>query len=205
MLIFYRPKKEIKELNTMENTFEIMRQARVFLAQHRDLIPLHHVEEVLTWGSVEMYVVSGGTNIHTDEGNRTLTFEMALYLLCLELCNLGLGDRPYQPHPYMHDPIIVEPAEVAEAPEEGLVDQPGDPLPDPLDIGQVPPQGGEGVRIVGPFLWPGPSQPPMVLLPNPSPEPEVKPEVKPKTEVKPEPNQGPGEYIEPTDEEYTSF
>jgi hypothetical protein len=179
----------------MENYVELRRQVRIFLAQNREFIPLHHVEEVLTYGGVDMYVVAGGVDINTEEGNRALNWEVVLYLLCLELCNLGLGNRPYQPHPYLHDPIIVEPEEeaVAEVPGEDLVEQPDNPMPDPLDIGQLPPEGGEGVRIDGPFFWPGPSQPPMVLIPSDDPVLDHHDSPKPKIELKNENK----EYIEP--------
>jgi hypothetical protein len=179
----------------MENISEFMRQARAFLAQHRDFIPLHHVEDVLMHGNVETYVMAGGTDINTEQGNRILCWEFALYLICLELCNLGLGNRPYQPHPYMHDPVIVEPEQevVAEVPAQDREEQPVDPIQDPLDIGQLPPEGGDGVRVDGPFLWPNSLQPPMVLIPSDDlvvnhPEPP-----KPKVELKSESK----EYIEP--------
>jgi hypothetical protein len=142
-----------------------------------------------------MYVVAGGVDINTVEGNQALNWEVALYLLCLELCNLGVGNHPYQPHPYMHDPIIVEPEEevVAEVPAQDLVEQPDDPLQDPLDIGQLPPEGGDGVRVDGPFFWPNPLQSPMVLIPSDDPVVNHPEPPKPKVELKSESK----EYIEP--------
>jgi hypothetical protein len=190
--------------------FEIMRQARVFLAQHRELIPLRHVEEVLAYGSVEMYVVAGGTDIHTPEGNSTLSFEMAVYLLCLELCNMGLGNRPYQPHPFLHDPIIIEePEEVAggveAAAEQPFADNLGNGAPLQVATAQPPAAVGDGVQIQGPFIGPGPLPPPPPLVPAPAIPQLVQPlhwvfgEILPEPKAKP--NQGPGEYIEPSDEE----
>jgi hypothetical protein len=169
--------------------FEIMRGARQFLAQNQDIIPLHHVEEILSYGSVEMYVVAGGANVHTEEGNRTLAFEMALYLLCLELCNLGLGNQPYQPHPYLHDPIVGEEQGEAEAPMEDHApeqpgaaaqddDQPGHPKLEQAAAGAPP--APNIPQLVQPLHW---------VFAEPPPE------------IKPEPNQEPpvglGEYIEP--------
>jgi hypothetical protein len=179
----------------MESWFEIMRQARQFLAQNRDIIPLRHVEDVLAYGSVELYVVAGGVNIHTEEGNRTMGFEMALYLLCLELCNMGLGNRPYLPHPYLHEPVIVEPEEevLIEDLVEDPQDQPDDPAVDPLDIGE------DGVRVYGPFIGPIPDLPPMVHFPSGETVQDVEEKPKPKPEVKPKLESNSSEYIEPFD------
>jgi hypothetical protein len=210
----------------MENMSELQRQARVFLAHNPDFLPLPYVEDILFHGGVDRYVVAGGVDINTPEGSHILNREAALYIICLELCNLGLGNRPYQPHPYMYDPVIIaeeEAVDGADAADEQHDDQPGDGVHDPVAVAQPPAEAGDGVQIHGPFVWPAPLPPPPPLIPapelEPEPQPESRPEPKPKPkleakpeptqplnwvfgepprpEPKPEPNQGPGEYVEP--------
>jgi hypothetical protein len=181
--------------NYMFNMSELMRQARVFMAHNPDFIPLHYVEEVAFYGNVDVYVVAQGVDINTPEGCHTLNWESALYLVCPQLCDMGVGNRPYLPHPYLRDPVIVEPEVevVVKDHEEMPQDQPDEPAVDPLDIGD------DGVRIYGPFIGPVPDWPPMVHFPSgdpvqdhrEQPEPKLKPELKPQHD----------EYAEPMDDE----
>jgi hypothetical protein len=123
-----------KNIRKMENMVDLMHQARVFLIQNPQIIPLAHVEEVILHGGVDRYVVAGGTDIYSAEGNDILNWETALYLQCLELCNLGLGNRPYLPHPYMRDPVLVDEDAEAEGNEENEWDEENevdDPYPGP--------------------------------------------------------------------------
>jgi hypothetical protein len=193
-----------------ENLSELMRQARMFLAQNPGFIPLHHVEEVSYYGNVDVYVMARGVDVTTPEGNSILNWEAALYLVCRQLCDMGVGDRPFQPHPYLHDPIIVAEEEEAGAENfEAAAGQGGD-QPEHLVPGQgaaAPPpvEAGDGVQIHGPFVGQNPLPPPPPLVPAPVVPQLIQPlhwvfgELPP--EPKPEPNQepeaGPGEYIEP--------
>jgi hypothetical protein len=192
----------------MENMSELQRQARVFLAHNPDFLPLPYVEDILFHGGVDRYVVAGGVDINTPEGSHILNKEAALYIICLELCNQGLGNRPYQPHPYMYDPVIIEEegaVDGVDAADEQHVDQPGGDVPDPAAVAQPPAEAGDGVQIHGPFIWPDPLPPPPPLIPAPELKPEPTQPLNwvfgepPRPEPKPEPNQGPGEYVEPVD------
>jgi hypothetical protein len=190
----------------MDHHTELMRQVRFFLRNNPDVIPLHHVEEIIFYGGVDRYVAARGVNIYTEEGSRILHWETALYLFCLELCNLGVGNRPYQPHPYVHDPIIVEPVlEEPAHPEQG---QPAAAAPDLANHEQ---QGVRIVRVDGPFFPPPPplrpapaargppvqqysAQPLHWVFREPPRNTEAGPKVEPKTEAVST------EYIEPADE-----
>jgi hypothetical protein len=177
----------------MENLSELMRQARAFMAQNQDFIPLHYVEEVAMYGNVDTYVMAQGVNVNTPEGSAILNWEAALYLVCRQQCDMGAGNRPFQPHPYLRDPVIVEPEEevVLADHEEVPQEQPDDPAVDPLDIGE------DGVRIYGPFIGPIPDPPPMVHFPSEDPVRDLKEQPKPKSEQKAEHV----EYVEPMDEQ----
>jgi hypothetical protein len=188
----------------MENFLELMRQARVYMFQHPEFIPLHHVEEVAMYGNVDAYVVGQGVDVNTPDGNAILVYEAALYLVCRQLCDLGVGDRPFHPLPYLHDPIIVEEEEVVVGDpivpmEQPLEDPLGDDVPVQAAAAQPPVVADDGVQIQGPFVWPDPLPPPPPLVRAPEPKPE------PKLEPKQEPNQGSEEYVEPYDEELDSY
>jgi hypothetical protein len=192
----------------MENFSELMRQARVYMSQNPDFIPLHYVEEVAMYGNVDVYVVAQGVNINTPEGCAILNFEAALYLVCRQLCDLGVGDRPFHPLPYLHDPIIVAEEEMDAGDPDAAMEQPFDGQQGedaPIQAGAVEPpaNAGDGVQVQGPFIWQDPVPPPPPLVPAPvvpyleQPLHWVFSELPP--EPKPEPNQGPGEYIEPAE------
>jgi hypothetical protein len=187
----------------MSNMSELMRQARMFLAQNPHFIPLHHVEEVAYYGNVDVYVMARGVNVTTPEGNAILNWEAALYLVCRQQCDMGVGNRPYVPHPYMRDPILIEPEEevvIADL-EEGPQHQPDEPDVDPLDLGEpaVDPLnlGGDGVRVYGPFVGSIPDLPPMCHFPSEDFAQDLKEQPKPKPKQKVEHE----EYTEPMDEE----
>jgi hypothetical protein len=62
-----------KETKTkMENFAELQRQARAFLAQNPDFLPLPYVEDIIFHGGVDRYVVAGGVDINTPEGSHIL-------------------------------------------------------------------------------------------------------------------------------------
>jgi hypothetical protein len=194
----------------MENHVELMRQARVYLMQHPDVIPLDHVREIALYGGVDRYVVAGGVDINTAEGSRILNWELALHSVCRDLCDMGAGNRPYMPVPYLHDPIII-------AEEEGpAADHQPQPPPvfEPVPAQPAPAQPDHPavhiVRVEGNFLPPPPPLRPAPAPYRPQPlhwvfrEPpvagvklEAKHEVKHK--VKAEPYKGAGEYVEPSD------
>jgi hypothetical protein len=188
----------------MENISELMRQARVYMLQNPDFIPLHYVEEVAMYGNVDVYVVAQGVDINTPEGCAILNFEAALYIVCRQLCDLGVGDRPFHPLPYLHDPIIIEEGEVVVDDVGAAMEQPpedplGDDGPVQAAAAQPPAVADDGVQIQGPFIWPDPLPPPPPLVRAPEPKQE------PKLEPKQEPNQGFEEYVEPYDEELSSY
>jgi hypothetical protein len=146
----------------MENFLELMRQARVYIFQHPEFIPLHHVEEVAMYGNVDAYVVRQRVDVNTPDGNAILVYEAALYIVCRQLCDLGVGDRPFHPLPYLHDPIIVEEEEVVvgdlEVPmEQPLEDPLGDDVPVQAAATQPPVVADDGVQIQRPFYLAGPT------------------------------------------------
>jgi hypothetical protein len=204
MLIFYRPKKEN---STMENYLELMRQARVYLYQHPEVIPLEHVREVAFYGGVDRYVVAGGVDIHTPEGNRILNWEMALHSVCRDLCDMGAGNRPYMPVPYLQEPVIV--AEEGEEAAAGIQPQ-QPPVQDPIPAEPVPAQPDNPavriIRVEGNVFPPPPPLHPAPVAYRPQPlhwvfrePPRLKAKPKIKLETKTEP--GAGEYTEPADGE----
>jgi hypothetical protein len=206
VLIFTDQRKINIEI--MENLSELMHQARIFLMQNQWFIPIQYVEDVALYGNIDTYVVACGVNINTAEGSHILNREAALYLVCRQLCDMGAGNHPFQPHPYMHDPVLIEEEEEEMVADVGAaMDPPGGNVPDQVVVDQ---HQDNGVHIQGPFFEQDPLLLPVVpaqilpVLVQP-PEPEPKPEVKPKLEVKSEPNQGPTEYIEPIDDEYASL
>jgi hypothetical protein len=203
-VIFYRPKKEI--IHTMENISVLMMQARAFMAQNQDFIPLHHVEEVAMYGNVDTYVVACGVDINTQEGSDILNWEAALYLVCRQLCDMGAGNRPFQPHPYLRDPVIVQEEEEVADDIEVAGDQVDDPpdnnMPDPVFVAPPHPAADDGVRIVGPLLGHELFQPPMVYLPPGDPVNSHGELPKPKPESKSRFNSGGEEYVEPNEEKY---
>jgi hypothetical protein len=182
----------------MENYFELMRQVRVYLYQHPEVIPLEHVREIAFYGGVDRYVIAGGVNIHTAEGNHILNWEMALYNVCRDLCDMGAGNRPYMPVPYLQEPLII--AEEGEEAAAGI-----HPQQPPVHAEPAPAQPDNPavriIRVEGNIFPPPPPLRPAPPAYHPQPlhwvfrEPP-KPKVEPK--VKPEP--GPGEYIEPAEE-----
>jgi hypothetical protein len=180
----------------MENMSELQRQARVFLANNPRFLPLPYVEDVLFHGGVDRYVVAGGIDINTPEGSHILNKEAALYITCLELCNMGVGNRPYQPHPYLHDPVIVEPEQGG--PVGPGQDQPAAGEPAPVNPGH---QGVRIVRVEGQLFPPPPPLRPAPPAYHAQPLHWVFREPpKPKAEPKVKPEPGPGEYIEPVEE-----
>jgi hypothetical protein len=204
MLIFIDQRKKRKE--NMENLSDLMAQARHFLSQNPTFLPLDHVEEVAWYGTVDVYVMAHGVDINTPEGSHTLNWEAALYLVCRNLCDLGVGNRPFIPHPYVRDPVLIEEAEGA-AGDVGAADQPGEDVPHPAMADHPPEPADEGVLIQGPFIWPGLDQPPIVPAPDVA-QPVQPPhgavceplqEDKPKPETKPKLEPDNLEYIEPLD------
>jgi hypothetical protein len=203
----------------MENYVERMRQARIYLMQHPNIIPLDHVREIALYGGVDRWVVAGGININTPEGSRLLDWEVALHDVCRDLCDMGAGNRPYMPVPYLNDPVIVaEEGEQGEGlqPQPPPVYEPAPAEPVPAEPAHVEPAPAEPdnpavriVRVAGNLFPPPPPLFPAPAAPRPQPphrDPpllKAKPEVK--VEVKTEPNPGPGEYVEPTDDEYGGF
>jgi hypothetical protein len=143
----------------MDHWLNLMYQARFYLLQHQDFIPLVFVEDVLLFGGIDRYVTASGIDINTPEGNSILHWENALYCVCLELCNLGLGNQPYRPHPYMWEPVIVEEGEAVPGLGVPIDEEP--PRDPPADVGpgdvpvDDPPYEENGVRIEGPILQPG--------------------------------------------------
>jgi hypothetical protein len=193
----------------MDNWINLMYQARFYLLQNQNFIPLVFVEDVLLFGGIDRYVVASGIDINTPEGNAVLNWENALYSVCLELCNLGLGNQPYRPHPYLWEPVIVDEEVVVEAgagahiavaphmaPPEGFG-------PDQEDEG-YPPHDEGGVRIEGPILQPEQVQPGPNLLPpvNPVVMGELVEQQQPKDEVKVKQEVKNNEYIEPEDDDF---
>jgi hypothetical protein len=220
-MLFFLQTKERKNQGKMENMSELMRQARVFLMNNPHVLPLHHVEEIALYGSVDTYVVARGVDINTPEGSHILNWESALYIVCLERCNMGIGDRPYLPHPYVRNPGVVE-GEAAPnvgVPADQHMGHPGGHLPAQVDPVQPPFDYGAGVRVVGPFRHADLFPPPPPLVPAPAayqPQPlhwvfrenpgkaEPKPKVESETKVEPKSEQeaAPGqEYYEPYEEQ----
>jgi hypothetical protein len=183
-----------------------MRQARVFLMQNPDVLPLPHIENVNLYGGVDRYVIAGGVDINKPEGNRILNWETALYLVCLDLCYMGAGNRPYQPHPFMRDPVIVAEPEGEAAgvqPQQPAADVPAPAAPDHPAVRIVRVEGN--IFPPPPPLRPAPvapapplqqyfAQPLHWVFREPPRESEAKPKLEPKREA------GVTEYIEPAEE-----
>jgi hypothetical protein len=190
--------------NQMENQAEFMRQARIYLYQNPDIIPLEHVREIAFYGGVDRYVVAGGVDIYTVAGSRILDWETALYNVCRDLCDMGAGNRPYMPVPYLQDPVIV--AEEGEGAAAGFQPQ-QPPAHEPAPAEPVPAQPDHPavriVRVEGNIFPPPPPLHPAPALHRPQSSsgvlqepPKLKTEAKVKPELKVEP--GVEEYIEPS-------
>jgi hypothetical protein len=194
----------------MDNWLNLMYQARFYLLQHQDFIPLVFVEDVLLFGGVDRYVVASGIDINTPEGITVLNWENALYSVCLELCNLGLGNQPYRPHPYMWEPaIVVEAGADAHIIGGPHMAPPAGFEPDHVDVG-YPAGEGDGVRVEGPLLQPEQILPDPIL-PQPvdplnlaEPENHQHQRQQPKDETKVKPEIKNNEYVEPDDDHEAS-
>jgi hypothetical protein len=179
--------------NQIENMSMMLRQARIHMLEDSNFVPVEFVNTVRLSGDVETYTALEGYDLTTFEGQERLLFNSALYILCVDRCLMGAGHLPFQLHPFMDNPVIEE----EQREDADGMDQPiGHPEHHAHEPVAVVDQGGaQPVAAAPPVPIPAPVpylHQPLYWVFREPPEPEVKPE----------PNQGPGEYVEPNDEDY---
>jgi hypothetical protein len=118
--------------------------ARRHLANTPGLRPIDFVTLVHTCGNFLDYTIACGFDIQTVAGGQAADFYCALYTVCRERCDMGLGHLPYNPAPFNG---IVAGAEVpvgGQAYHGPPPDQAGAPVPPP------PPDHGPHDHGAGP-------------------------------------------------------
>jgi hypothetical protein len=74
--------------------------ARRHLAATPGLRPIDFVTLVHTCGNFLDYTIACGFDIQTVAGGQAADFYCALYTVCRERCDMGLGHLPYNPAPF---------------------------------------------------------------------------------------------------------
>jgi hypothetical protein len=111
MFIFIDQRKKIYH-NNMENQWEnmldLLRQARINMAEGPNFIPLEFVNLVRLRGDLESYTALEGYDLTTPEGQDMLLWNSAMYITCVDVCLRGVGHLPYQLLPHWGDPVVVD-------------------------------------------------------------------------------------------------
>jgi hypothetical protein len=78
----------------------LLYRARVYMAQTPGFLPLRYVETFHLHGGLPGFMLFSGSNLATLEGRMAANFQVALYLVSMEVVMQGAGGRRYLPTPF---------------------------------------------------------------------------------------------------------